>query len=88
MTAKALRSVWWENGRHVLGTECANCHVHVYPVYHMFRTSGFYGGAERFNYRFCSQHCIDEFKIERMKRWAERRTHEQSRIFLSEAVEH
>ncbi len=72
MNRAALYTVWWQH--HVYGAECCACHVWMYPVSILCQFGGFYGAMKAngkpFNYRFCSETCIEDFKIKRLEeRW-------------------
>ncbi len=80
MNRTALYSVWWPPSGHVLRSECAGCRVLMYPIPIMRTFSGWSGGLRiradgteyGYNWRFCSEECVEDWKIKRLEaEWEE-----------------
>jgi hypothetical protein len=77
MKRDVLHTVWWPPSNHVYGSECnaPYCGRHVYPIKILLNCSGYRGSfRERpdgtkygFNFRFCSEQCMEDFKAYRME---------------------
>ncbi len=73
MNRAVLRTVWWSH--HVFGSDCSGCRKWIYPIPILREFTGFSGGmrigadgkGHGFNFRFCSEACVENFKVRRLE---------------------